>query len=129
MKKTEMYWDIFAYGTLRQGFRNHHYVAGCPCLGRAETVEAYAMYVAGDIPYLVADEPHSRVVGEVYRVDATRLRELDALEEHPREYCRAVAPVVMADGATAQAWIYFARRPFEGVLHTGDFAAWTPSRF
>ncbi|WP_300161560.1 gamma-glutamylcyclotransferase family protein [Solidesulfovibrio sp.] len=124
-----MHWDIFAYGTLRRGFRNHRYVAGCPCLGRAETVEAYAMYVAGDIPYLVADEPRCRVVGEIYRVDANRLRELDALEEHPRVYRRALAPVALEGGETAQAWIYFARRPFEGVLHTGDFAAWTPSRF
>jgi gamma-glutamylcyclotransferase (GGCT)/AIG2-like uncharacterized protein YtfP len=123
------YWDIFAYGTLRRGFHNHHYVAGCPCLGRAETVDAYAMYVAGDIPYLVADEPLYRILGEVYRVDAARLPAIDALEEHPRIYCRREAPVVMADGARRTAWIYFARRPFEGKLYTGDFASYRPSSF
>jgi len=125
----DAYWDIFAYGTLRQGFHNHHYMAGCPFLGRAETVLAYAMYVAGDIPYLVADEPLYRVTGEVYRVDAARLRAIDVLEEHPRVYRRALAPLVMADGGReAVAWVYFARRPWEGVLHTGNFASWKPSR-
>lgn len=125
----EAYWDIFAYGTLRQGFHNQHYMAGCLFLGRAETVLAYAMYVAGDIPYLVADEPLCRVTGEVYRVDAARLRAIDALEEHPRVYRRALAPLLMTDdGREALAWVYFARRPWEGVLHTGDFASWKPSR-
>ncbi|HML59991.1 gamma-glutamylcyclotransferase family protein [Solidesulfovibrio sp.] len=125
----EAYWDIFAYGTLRQGFHNHHYMADCFFLGRAETALAYAMYVAGGIPYLALDEPLHRVTGEVYRVDAARLRAIDALEEHPRVYRRALAPLVMTgDGSPADAWIYFARRPWEGVLHTGDFASWRPSR-
>ncbi len=122
------YWDIFAYGTLRRGYHNHHYVAGCPFLGPAETVEAYALYVAGDIPYLVAGEPRCRIVGEVYRVDAARLPAIDALEEHPRIYCRREVPVVMPGGERLAAWVYFARRPFGAVPWGGDFASWRPSR-
>ncbi|WP_428561905.1 MAG: gamma-glutamylcyclotransferase family protein [Solidesulfovibrio sp. DCME] len=121
-------WDIFAYGTLRRGYHNHHYVAGCPCLGAAETADAYAMYVSGGIPYLVADEPRCRIVGEVYRVDATRLPAIDALEEHPRLYCRREVPVMLAGGERRLAWVYFARRPLGAVPHGADFATFGPSR-
>ena len=120
--ETGEFWDIFVYGTLRRGFGNHGYVRDCPCLGRAETAAAYAMYVTGGIPYLVADEPRYTVVGEVYRVDAATLARLDELEGHPHLYCRTKADIVMEDGARRRAWVYFARRPFGVLSGTGDFA-------
>ncbi len=123
---SDAYWDIFAYGTLRRGFHNHHYVRESRFLGEATTVAAYALYVTGGIPYLVAGEARYRVVGEVYRVDAATLRRLDALEEHPRVYRRAEADVAMADGATRRAWIYFARHVHGLLAATGDFAGFRP---
>jgi gamma-glutamylcyclotransferase (GGCT)/AIG2-like uncharacterized protein YtfP len=116
------HWDIFAYGTLRRGFSNHGYVRGCPCLGPAVTADAYGLYVADGIPYLVAGEARYPVVGEVYRVDAATLARLDALEEHPDVYCRSRADIVMADGRRCLAWIYFARRPCGMFAPAGDFA-------
>jgi gamma-glutamylcyclotransferase (GGCT)/AIG2-like uncharacterized protein YtfP len=115
------YWDVFVYGTLRRGGYNHHYLRGCRYLGAAATVAAYAMYVHGGIPYLVAEEARYRVTGEAYRVDAAALRDLDALEEHPRVYCRREAEIVLEDGRRQQAWIYFARGRRGFLSATGDF--------
>lgn len=123
------FWDIFVYGTLRRGFHNHYYVKACRFLGRATTAEAYAMYVSGGIPSLVAGEARYRVTGEVYRVDVATLRNLDALEEHPRVYRRQEADIVTDDGAARRAWVYFARRGHGILAQTGDFAeAVPPSR-
>lgn len=117
-----MHWDIFAYGTLRQGLRNHHYVRGATPLGPATTTASYAMYVADAVPYLVTDEPRYRVAGEVYRVNARTLAALDELEEHPLVYCRSRAQVVFEHGATALVWIYFARQARGRLASHGDFA-------
>lgn len=121
MKKQEC-WDVFVYGTLRRGFYNHGYLRDCPCLGQAVTAEPYTMYVTGGVPSLMADEPRYTVVGEVYRVDAATLARLDALEEHPSLYCRSLADIVLEDGHTQQAWVYFARQPLGVLSGEGDFA-------
>ncbi len=118
-----MHWDVFVYGTLRQGFHNHQCLRGAVCLGPAATREPYAMYVAAGIPYLVKAEPRCVISGELYRVDGPILAGLDRLEEHPLVYCREEADIILADGRATRAWIYFARRPHGRLADTGDFAA------
>jgi gamma-glutamylaminecyclotransferase len=115
-------WDVFVYGTLRQGFYNHGFLRGGGSLGPARTRDGYAMYLSCGIPALVRDRPGMRIVGELYRVDAGILAGLDRLEEHPRVYRREVAPIVLADGRSATAWIYFSVRPRGLLADTGDFA-------
>ena len=114
-------WDIFVYGTLRQGFCNHHYLARAASLGPAVTRDGHALYVHGGIPYLVRTEPGEPVRGEIYRVDGAALIDLDALEEHPLVYRRELAPVVLPDGRQRAAWIYFARQGRGRLVRTGDF--------
>jgi gamma-glutamylaminecyclotransferase len=123
-----VHWDIFVYGTLRQGFHNHHYVRGSLFLGTATTLAQYAMYVAAGIPYVMANEARYRICGEIYRVDATMLAALDRLEEHPHVYCRQEAAVVLKDGRQTLVHVYFARSR-QGILAaTGDFALLGASR-
>lgn len=115
-------WDIFVYGTLRRGFCNHHYLARAEFLGQAFTRDGFAMYVQAGIPSLVRHQPGEVTHGELYRVDAATLADLDALEEHPRVYRRELAPVVLApDGREGAAWIYFARQIRGRRVATGDF--------
>ncbi|MHC1712174.1 MAG: gamma-glutamylcyclotransferase family protein [Solidesulfovibrio sp.] len=122
MPVTPAHFDVFAYGTLRQGFHNHHYVGESLFLGEATTCGQYAMYVAEGIPYLMAGEALYHIRGEVFRVDAAILAELDRLEEHPHVYCRQEADVVVKDGRRMRVQIYFARIR-QGVLAaTGDFS-------
>jgi gamma-glutamylaminecyclotransferase len=119
---TPAHFDIFAYGTLRQGFHNHHYVRDSLFLGAATTCKQYAMYVAEGIPYLMVEEARYHILGEVFRVDAAMLAALDKLEEHPRVYCRQETTVAMEDGRQMLAQVYFARNR-QGILAaTGDFS-------
>jgi gamma-glutamylcyclotransferase (GGCT)/AIG2-like uncharacterized protein YtfP len=115
-------WDVFVYGTLRQGFCNHHYLRRAVRLGSGRTRDGHALYLFGGIPYLVRDEPGEPVVGELYRVTAGILAGLDRLEEHPHVYRREPAPIVLDDGRSALAWIYFSLCAKGFPAGTGDFA-------
>jgi len=116
-------WDVFVYGTLRQGFCNHFYLDKARFLGPATTRDGHALYLHGGIPYLLRQASGPRIVGELYRVDAGILAGLDRLEEHPHVYCREPAPVVLAGGRETMAWIYFALVAHGFAAGTGDFAA------
>lgn len=97
---------VFAYGTLRQGFMYHAYLSGTQFLGGARTENAYALY-RGEYPLVVRDECVSPIMGEVYEVSDGLLTMLDALEEHPRVYCREQVPVRLDSGRLVRAWVYF----------------------
>lgn len=97
---------VFAYGTLRRGFSNHHLLSRALTLGGARTVRPYSLYL-DDFPYCVQDEPAGPVTGEVYKVDDATLLVLDALEEHPHVYRRELVPVTLDDGRQLDAWLYF----------------------
>jgi gamma-glutamylcyclotransferase (GGCT)/AIG2-like uncharacterized protein YtfP len=114
--------DVFVYGTLRQGFANHHFLADATFRGPGRTAEAHGLYLEAGIPFLAAGEGRYPVVGELYTVNAATLAALDTLEEHPHVYERRPAPVLMDDGHAVTAWIYCARAPQGRPLPTGDFA-------
>lgn len=116
-------WDVFVYGTLRRGFCNHGYLDTATFLGPATTRDGHAMYLYEGIPYLVRHEPGPRVAGELYRVGAAILADLDRLEEHPHVYRRERALIVLTDGREVTAWIYFALAAHGFASDSGDFAA------
>ena len=107
-------WDhneilIFVYGTLMSGQRASGYLDGCELLGRY-CLRDCAMYNLGAYPGIVPQEGES-VVGEVYRVPADRLPELDAYEGEGSLYHRRTVTVEREGGRVlAQAYVY-ARRP------------------
>ena len=115
---------MFVYGTLRRSFSNHHLLGRSPFLGGARTSRAYALYVGAEpYPLCVADEAVAPIVGEVYKVDPATLMVLDALEGHPHLYRRQEVEVVLDDGRTLTAWLYFAPRPTGGRrLTSGDWS-------
>ncbi|WP_117235809.1 gamma-glutamylcyclotransferase family protein [Vibrio maerlii] len=90
---------VFVYGTLRQGESNHHYLRESEYLGRFETTSDYALYDLGEYPGLI--KGHQTVVGEVYRITAEVLNQLDILEDIPNEYRRE-----KIDTPYGSAWIY-----------------------
>jgi gamma-glutamylcyclotransferase (GGCT)/AIG2-like uncharacterized protein YtfP len=105
---------IFVYGTLKRGCRNHPVLKGAEFLGEARTEPGYCLVHCGSYPGLVkglADPAglmdfaaSEGVFGELYRVDAALLAELDRFEDVPHEYERAV--IRLSGDAEAQAYLY-----------------------
>lgn len=100
---------IFVYGTLKEGYGNHHLLQQALKVGKAETIEKYGMYEMG-IPFVVKDENDTTIKGEVYLVDTQTFRNVDLLEGHPICYRREQIKVnIKIDKRTRRtnAWIYF----------------------
>ena len=100
---------IFVYGTLMSGQRASGYLDGCELLGRY-CLRDYAMYSLGAYPGIVPQAGEA-VIGEVWRVPADRLPEMDAYEGEGSLYHRRTVTVEREGGRIpAQAYIY-AHRP------------------
>lgn len=114
---------VFVYGTLKNGFYNHRYLAGSRFIGSARTTEKYAMYTEGGIPCVVEDEAVSNIYGELYSVDGTVLQNLDRLEGHPNWYQRREIEICLDDGTspTVKAWMYFIPYHSGKLITSGEF--------
>ena len=72
---------IFVYGTLKHGGLNHHFLAGQKFVGEAGTVPGFRLYDLGGYPGMVTQpDDTAGVTGEVWKVGADALVQLDALE-------------------------------------------------
>jgi gamma-glutamylcyclotransferase (GGCT)/AIG2-like uncharacterized protein YtfP len=112
---------VFVYGTLKQGFRNHHLLEHCVLVGKGRTKNKYALYVDG-IPYVTNKESVSNIQGEVYLVDEDTLTTLDQLERHPEWYHREkIDSVIEPDGKILSAWIYFNDNPIGDLIKSGVY--------
>ncbi len=96
---------VFVYGTLKRGERNHYFLASAEYLGPAFTEPLYRMIDCGPYPAMLDSTQTSSlgaeplpISGEVYRIDAATLAELDRLEDEGRLYRRAVIEVLSIDG-------------------------------
>ncbi|RQD65556.1 MAG: gamma-glutamylcyclotransferase [Desulfonatronovibrio sp. MSAO_Bac4] len=117
-----MKYYVFVYGTLRQGCSNHHLLKNARFLGRARTMEKYALYV-DDFPYLYKEQPWSRIRGEVYEVDDDGFSRLDELENHPFWYQREKRAVILEGGVIMDVWVYFFPRAKGTLVNSGDYLA------
>lgn len=74
---------LFVYGTLKQGFFNHHVNRGERMPGEFVTRQRFPLYLIGPryLPWMVnAPGEGEHVVGQLFWVDADMLRAMDALE-------------------------------------------------
>jgi len=101
---------VFVYGTLKQGQRNHHHMAGGRFLGPASTRRAvYALFeypsasAPGRIAPSVEEGGTLRIAGELYEVDDAHLARLDILERIGVDYQRKTAE--LDDGRVAQIYL------------------------
>lgn len=80
--------SVFVYGTLKQGFPNHHLMPEAEFRGTAQTTNRLPLVLAGQwyTPVLIAESGGHRVTGELYGVDDDGLRYLDDLEGIGREF-------------------------------------------
>jgi|TARA_A100000172_G_scaffold62027_2_gene41456 gamma-glutamylaminecyclotransferase len=87
---------VFVYGTLKKGGGLHGALAGEQSLGDAK-LDGFGLYDLGWFPGIVEQADCKPVQGEVYRVSAEKLAELDSIEGCPSLYRRAVREVRMDD--------------------------------
>lgn len=111
---------VFVYGTLKRGRCNHVYIADGVYVGDAETVDRFALHVRG-LPRVDRHNPVSPIHGELYRVTANMLAEIDGLEGHPHSYRRSLVPVRLAGGMVVSAWIYFHPTPDGPIVPSGRY--------
>lgn len=93
---------VFVYGTLKRGQANHHQLGQALCLGEV-TMPGVDLHDLGPFPMAVPGTGAAQ--GELYRVGAAALADLDRFEGVPRLYQRQQR--ALADGRIA--WIYLGR--------------------
>lgn len=106
---------IFVYGSLRRKQGNSHWMTNAQSLGD-HTEKDFVLYSLGHYPGAVPGD--GAVVGEVYRIDAATLSELDALRTQGGEYKRHLIQTPYGS-----AWMYVYQRPTEGLIKidSGDW--------
>ena len=80
----ETIYNVFVYGTLKEGFPNFKINKGKLIRGHYCTQKAYALYLVGErfVPWLVLDgEKISPIKGELFEVSETTLADMDILEQ------------------------------------------------
>jgi len=99
------------FGTLKEGFPNHHVNLGLKIPGVFNTVERFPLYLVGrrNSPWLINDPGGGlQIAGEVYQVTFEALQQMDRLERVSASdgYCRISTEVGDRHGSTSQAEIY-----------------------
>ena len=118
---------VFVFGTLKEGFPNFHINRGRRVPGEFITVTGYPFYLVGErrSPWLL-DQPREgkNVLGQVFEVDETALREMDVLERVDMlgGYVRKVIDVRQTgrEGAPAFAVFAYLKNPTEFTSESAD---------
>lgn len=71
---------LFVYGTLMRGESRHRHLEGETFVAEVRSAPGYRLYDAGDYPALVEDAGGVSIVGELWQVSDSCLRELDDVE-------------------------------------------------
>jgi len=102
---------IFVYGTLKQGFGNHHRIFGGYDIKITPAFTKGKLYDLGWYPAMTVGT--DKVFGELIEFDNLEiLKKVDYLEgfrcvNHPHNYYERRMVDVFVDDDTVKAWIYF----------------------
>ena len=99
---------VAVYGTLKKGYNNYYsYLTSSKFIGSGKTLNKYPLLIDG-LPYMVhhVGMGHNVEV-DVFKVSDTTLKNLDALEGHPRWYERKEIYIKMSNGRLLKCWVYF----------------------
>lgn len=131
-------YQLFVYGSLRKGFLHpaYEYISRYFDFVSDARVKGL-LYDMGDYPAAVPTEGDATIVGELYAIRETdefdwAMAQLDDYEGiHPEEnepalYRRDMATVILPEGNTTQAWIYWFDGDVSGrpQVESGDVLAY-----
>ena len=98
---------VAVYGTLKQGFGNHSVMGNSKLIDSGVTLNEYPMEEHG-IPFVLPYKGKGgNIAVEVYMVDKHQMSSIDSLEGHPSNYVRKKTPILLENGVTIIAWLYF----------------------
>jgi gamma-glutamylaminecyclotransferase len=116
---------VFTYGTLKEGFPNFKVNSGTRVPGEFVTVLRFPLYLIGPrrVPWMVNSPGQGEyVAGQVFEVDETGLRQMDALEriDAPDGYRRMTIEIVERDrpGAAALTALVYVKLPEQLAVET-----------
>lgn len=113
--------NIFVYGTLKHGGRNHQHLAGQKFLGAAHTAPGCTLYQLTGYPGMFADDSDTLgVTGELWSVDDTCLARLDKLEGLAEGLYRRASVQLLPPFAEQPVETYFYARSVEGRIKLGE---------
>jgi gamma-glutamylcyclotransferase (GGCT)/AIG2-like uncharacterized protein YtfP len=104
--------NLFVYGTLLRGQNSHGLLQNPVFVGEAY-LSGYSLFGLGDYPGIVEASLQDRVLGEVYRINATLLPELDRYEDEGDLYTRKTLEVTLSDRTRIQAETYVYNLPVD----------------
>jgi gamma-glutamylaminecyclotransferase len=115
---------VFVYGTLKQGFPNHHLLPSFEFVGECRTVARWPLVIAGDwfSPILINDPGSGcEVTGELYSLDDPSLKFLDDLEGvgAPFGFTRIG---IIVDIRSLPVWTYAKPSELVSLVHEGPLA-------
>jgi len=105
-------YNIFVYGTLKEGFPNFKVNTGVRLAGDFVTKSLHALYIVGErhSPWMVADEVNGvQATGQVFTVDKQGMQAMDKLERTHEEngYKRVqIEAINTADQAKLPVFVY-----------------------
>lgn len=127
---------LFVYGSLKQGFANEHINTGQRVEGAYRTFQPHPLFLMGqgEVPCLVLSPGQGfQVVGELYRVSAEGVHQMDRLERigEPEGYERVLIELERFDIDPPQrvdALVYVRREPSipTGIARIGPLAEYKP---
>lgn len=92
---------VFVYGTLKEGYGNHHYLRNCKKIGTGG-LEGI-MFHLGGFPAINLAEKFTRIIGEVYEVQWNDILNMDLLEGVNSNFYQRIETTVDPHGVC---WTY-----------------------
>ena len=97
--------NIFVYGSLKRGFRNHHFLATSRFIGIGTTGRDFDLLDLGYFPAAIRPGEFA-IKGELFAIDRRTLNTLDFLEGNGVFYQRERHPIIVQEAGQVNAWIY-----------------------
>jgi gamma-glutamylaminecyclotransferase len=116
---------VFVYGSLKRGFRNHHFLATSRFVGPGTTRRDFDLLDLGYFPAAIRLGAFA-IRGELFAVDRRTLNTLDRLEGNGTFYRREQHPVIIEEAKPVSAWIYLLLEPagLPAVAAEGHLKTW-----
>jgi gamma-glutamylaminecyclotransferase len=112
---------VFVYGTLKQGGCRHHHLGDAESLGAGRTRPEFRLYDCGEYPAMVRAASGVAILGELWRIDPSRLSILDDQEGvEVGLYERVTIPIRTESGEEVSAIAYLYGRSIDGLAELGD---------
>ena len=96
---------VFVYGSLKRGFRNHHFLETSRFIGPGTTRRDFDLLDLGYFPAAIRPGEFA-IRGELFAVGRRTLSILDLLESNGTFYQREQHAVMVEGGGKISAWIY-----------------------